>query len=155
MFFLAVIPSLHSSTAKASDETISMQAADNSINIAFTNVLAAEKAGGNVTQLLARLSNAGQLLAEAQNEYNNGNLANVNSLAGKASLLANQVNGNAISLRNISVTNSENNFLSTAFFSLAAILTLTVILFFTWRRFRRGYNLKLLGMKPEVGNNTT
>ena len=65
---LAIMPIFHLPIVKANNETASIQAADASINQAFTNVLAAEKAGGDVTQLLAQLNTAGALLAEAEND---------------------------------------------------------------------------------------
>jgi hypothetical protein len=138
---------------KASNETTSIQAANSSINQAFTNVLAAEKAGGNVTQLLARLSSAGELLAEADNAYRSGNLANVTSEAENAGLIADQVNSDAISLQNASISRSQNNFLLTLIFSVDGVFVFVVVLFLVWRRVKRGYMKRLRGLKPEVVEN--
>ena len=59
---------------------------------AFNAVLDAEKAGANVTQLLAKLNTAGELLADAQNALNSGNnVANITSKAENATQIAVQV----------------------------------------------------------------
>lgn len=139
---------------KASNERASIEAADSSINQAFTNILAAEKAGGNGTQLLARLNSAGNLLAEADNAYRNGNLVNAASKAENARSIADQVNGDAISLLNTSVSRSQNNFILTLFFSIDGAILFAVVLLLVWRRFKRGYMKKVLASKPEVTKNT-
>jgi len=153
LLIITVITSLQITLVKASNETTSIQAANSSINQAFTNVLAAEKAGGNVTQLLARLSSAGELLAEADNAYRSGNLANVTSEAENAGLIADQVNSDAISLQNASISRSQNNFLLTLIFSVDGVFVFVVVLFLVWRRVKRGYMKRLRGLKPEVVEN--
>jgi hypothetical protein len=139
---LAVIPIFHLPIVKAINETASIQGADASINQAFTNVLAAEKAGGNVTQLLAKLNTAGALLAEAENDYKAGNLNNVASVADNARLIANQVNSDAIGLRNSSITQSQNNSLFTVLFSIISTITFIAVVLLIWRRVKTGFNRK-------------
>ena len=150
---LTIISSFYLPIVKASDETPSIQAADVSINQAFTNVLAAEKAGGNVAQLLTELNTAGALLAQAENAYQTGNLGNVTSAADSARLIANQVNSDAIGLRNSSITQSQNNTLLTVIFSVGAALLFVVLMVLVWRRFKRGFNRKFLALKPTVVKN--
>lgn len=139
---------------KASNERASIEAADSSINQAFTNILAAEEAGGNVTQLLARLNSAGSLLAEADNAYRNGNLVNVTSKAENARSIADQVNSDAISLQNASISRSQNSFILTLIFSVDGAIIFAVVLIIVWRWFKRGYMKKVLTSKPEVIKNT-
>jgi predicted PurR-regulated permease PerM len=138
---------------KASNETASIQSADDSINQAFTNVLAAEKAGADVTQLLTKLNAAGAFLAEANNAYQTGNLSNSTSAADDARLIANQVNSDAIGLRNSSVTQSQNNTFLTVIFSVGAAFIFVVLMLLVWRRFKRGFSWKLLASKPTVVDN--
>jgi hypothetical protein len=86
------------------DQTSSkLQIASIAVEKAFNVVLDAEKAGGNVTQLLLKLDTAGVLLAAAQNAYNSGNTANVTLIAENVRQIADQVNGDAINLRNASL----------------------------------------------------
>jgi hypothetical protein len=131
-----------------------LQAANNIVGGAFNSVLEAEKAGGNVTPLLARLNTAGKLLAEAQNVYNSGNTANVTSMVENAIQIANEVNGDALDLRNSSLVESQNNFLLTLTFSIVGAVVFVVSLLYVWRRFRRSFMKKLLGLRPEAVENT-
>ena len=151
--FVIVVAGVQMLPAQASSETDNIGIANLSINQAFTSVLAAEAAGGNVTGLLAKLNGAGELLAEAERSYQNGNLADVNSKANNAILIANQVNSDAATLTISSRNASENNFLLTATFSVVGIAFLLFALNLVWRRSKRGYYKKLLDSKPEVVNN--
>ncbi len=131
-----------------------LQAANSTIGEAFNSVLEAEKAGGNVTQLLVRLNTAGKFLADAQNAYNSGNTANVTSMVENALQIANEVNADALNLRNTSLVESQNSFWLTLTFSIVGAVVFGISLLFVWRRFRRSFMKKLLSMKPEVAENT-
>ena len=137
------------------DEKASIETANLSINQAFTSVLAAEKAGANVTPLLTELNTAGELLAEAQNAYSSGNLSNVASKAENARIIADQVNSDALTLRDVSLVESQNNFWLTLTFSVVGAVVFGIALLLVWRRFKRGYMKKLLSLKPEVVDNET
>jgi len=153
LLLVTLIVGLQITPIKANNQSASIEAANSSINEAFRNVLAAEKAGGSVTQLLAELNSAGQLLATANNAYWSGNLSNVTSNAENATLIANQVNSAALSLLDASRSRSENNFWLTVFFSIDSAFIFVVALLLVWRRFRRNYQKKLLGLKPKVVKN--
>jgi thiamine monophosphate synthase len=132
-----------------------LQAANSAVGQAFNSVLEAEKAGGNITQLLAKLNTAGELLAEAQNIYNSDSRGNVLSIVENAIQIANQVNSDAVTLSGNSLIESQNNIKFTLIFSIfgATIFTLSLVLI--WRRFRHSHVMKVLGRKPEVVENTT
>jgi hypothetical protein len=156
ILFLLVVLAISTpflSIVRASDETVSIQFANSSINQAFANVLRAEEAGGNVTTLLSKLNSAAALLAEADNAYNSGLLTNVTSYADNARLIADQVNGDSLTLLNSSIAESKNSFLSTMLFSTVAIALLVIALLLTWRRLKRAYTKKLLNLKPEIVEN--
>jgi len=151
--FSAAISITNLSLAKASNETADIQTAKASINQAFSNVLAAEKAGGNITQLLAKLNTAGALLAEAGNAQKTDNVDNTIALLENSRSIANQVNSDAIILRNSSIRQSQVSTLLTILMSIGASVALTIIMFVMWRRFKHGYDRKLLTLKPEVAQN--
>ncbi len=134
------------------DQTSAMlQATNITVGQAFNAVLDAEKAGANVTQLLAKLNTAGELLADAQNAFNSGNnVVNITSMAENASQIAVQVKGDALHLRDVSLVESRNIFWLTVIFSFVGTVVFLVSLLFVWRRFKRSYMKKLFGMKPEV-----
>jgi hypothetical protein len=136
------------------DQTAKLQAANSAIGQAFNTVLEAEKAGANVTQLLGKLNTAGELLAEAENAYNSGKAANVTSLVENARQIADQVNVDALNSRNVSLIESRNSFWSVLIFSVVGIVVFGVSMMIFWRRFKRSFTKKLLGLKPEVVENT-
>jgi cytochrome bd-type quinol oxidase subunit 2 len=154
LFIITIIASFYPAVVKADNENISIENANSSINQAFTNILAAEKAGGNVTQLLIKLNTAGELLAKAENTYNSGNLTNVTSNAESALQLADQVNSDALALRETSLLESQKNFWYTMIFSVVGAAVFGIALLLTWRRFKRSFTNKLLGMKPMAVENT-
>ncbi len=131
-----------------------LQAANSVVGKAFNSVLEAEKVGGNVSQLLVKLNTAGRFLADAQNAYNSGNSTNVTSMVENALQIANEVNADAVNLRNASLVESQNSFWLSLTFSTVGAVVFAVSLLFIWRRFRRSFIKKLLSMKPEVAENT-
>jgi hypothetical protein len=141
--------------AQTDQTALKLQTASNGLERAFNVVLGAEKAGGNVTHLLVKLNTAGILLAEAQNAYNSGNTTNVSLIADNVRQIADQVNSDALNLRNASVINSQNSFWLTLVFTVVGAVVFGISLLIDWRRFKRNYIKKLLGTKPEVVDNTT
>jgi ATP-dependent Zn protease len=150
-----VIIGFQIASVKASNEIDRIEAANLSINHAFANVLVAESAGGNISDLLTKLNGAGELLTEAKNDYQSGNLVDVNAKADNATIIANQVNTDAVNLTINSKNYSENKLVLTIIFSIVAIILFLAALRLFWRRAKRGYYKKLFGSKPEVVNNQT
>jgi hypothetical protein len=109
VLFTVSFASLHLPYAVA-DTSANIDAANASVQKAFTAVYAAEKTGGNITQLLSDLNTAGALLAESENAYNSGNLTGASAAAGSASSIAVQVATQANALTNVSQIDGENMF---------------------------------------------
>ncbi len=154
--FFAVSPyfySAHYALAQTDQTASELQVAKIDLGQAFNAVLEAEKAGGNVTQLLAKLNIAGTILADAQNVLNSGNTVNITSNVENAVQIANQVNDDALNLRNVSLIRSQNSLWLTLTFSVVGAIVFEISLYFIWRRFQRSHMNKLLGMKPEVIEN--
>jgi hypothetical protein len=140
--------------AQTDQVTSKLQEASSAIGQAFNAVLSAEKAGGNTSQLLAKLNTAGEILAEAQNTYNSGTTANVSFMAENARQIAEQVNVDALNLLSKSLIESENNTMFTLIFSVVGAIMFGISLFLIWRRFKRAHLMKVLDMRPEVVENT-
>jgi len=140
--------------AQADQNTLKLHTANDALGQAFNAVSDAEKAGGNVTELLAKLNTAGDLLAGAQDVLNSDNSANITSNLENVRLIANQVNVDAVNLRNVSLVNSQNFLWLTLTFSIAGAVVFVFFLLVVWRRFKRGSIRKLLETKPEVVENT-
>lgn len=154
LFVLILIASYPLQLVKADGETSSIDAANSSINQAFNNVLAAEQAGGNVTDLLYKLNSAGELLASAENSLRSGSKTNVAVDAQNAKVIANQVNDDAIALRAESLSASQVNFCLTLTFSVMGAVVFSLSLWLAWRWFKNRFMNRLLGMKPKVVEDT-
>ena len=152
IFVMAAIFNLGSAVA-ATTNNARLESVNSSINLAFTNVLNAERAGGNVTLLLARLNSAVQLLADAENSLNAQSTANATTDIENANSIATQVNNEALQLLNQQNNESKTNTLYTLVFSITGALVLVTILFLAWRRLKRNYYKKLMYSKPEVVKN--
>ncbi|HUK85566.1 MAG TPA: hypothetical protein VLU95_06875 [Candidatus Acidoferrum sp.] len=152
---ILILPCLCLSFVKATGETESIDLANSSMETAFTNVQAAQQVGANVTQLLARLNNGAVLLTQAINSYNGGNMANVTINAENARSIADQVNNDAINLKNNTINQSKNNFLLTTLLSVIAASIFVFLLVLVWRRFKRSYLNKKLALRPEGAENAS
>ena len=141
--------------AQTDQTATKLQEANRAVGQAFNAVLEAENAGGNVTELMLKLNTAGTILANAQNILNSGNSANITSNLENVLQMANQVNADALNLRNVSLVGSQNSLWLTLFFSVAGAIGLCISLLIVWQRFKRVFNKKLLSTKPEVVENTT
>ena len=117
---------------------------------AFETVLKAEEAGANVSILIADLNEAGALLAEAEILRRNGNVNEAADLADQAVVIANNVEREALELKNLASVNWQNVFWLSSVCSLVGGSVFLTVLFFVWRWFRRVYLRKLFRMKPEV-----
>ena len=146
------IPIVPMASAETSSSA-SIQAANLAIDRAYTNVVSAEKSGANIAVLLKNLNNAVELLAQADNATQNGDLNVTSADATAAASIANGVNTAALALQNSSLTQSNNDKLLTIVFSASSAAIYVVILFVIWRQIKGRYNKKLLLMKPEVVKN--
>lgn len=137
-------------SGQVTSEEQSIQDANTAINQAFNSVLEAEKAGGNVTQLLTRLNTAGEQLADAESIYQSNSTSGVASKANSAKQIADEINTEAITLKDASITLTRNSFWFIVTFSVGGAIIFGLIVFLAWQRFRRSYIKKMLSMKPEV-----
>ncbi len=141
-------------TAQAlTDEETSIQNAEIAMDQAFHSVLEAEQAGGNVTDLLIRLNTAGQFLAEAQNIYKSGGSTSVKLNANSAKAIADQVNAEAIKLKEVHSILNSNNFWFIVTFSVGGAVVFGLLMLLIWQKFKTSYKKKLLSLKPEVIDN--
>ena len=76
-------------------------------------------------------------MADAQNALNSGNTANITSNLENARQIANQVNDDALNLRNVSLVKSQNSLWLTLTFSIVGAIVFSISLFIVWRRFKR------------------
>jgi len=126
--------------------------ADVAVRRAFNATLDAERAGANVSGLMAKLNEAGELLAEAETAYRIGNFSEAANKADKCSVLVDGVIGEASSLKSSALADAQARLSSTLIFSLAGAVVFVTALILIWVLLKPFYAKKLLKMKPEVSS---
>jgi hypothetical protein len=137
----------------ASDDVSSkISAAEDALQRAFAAVLNAENVGANVSYLLVELDLAGMNLTEAEMAYKSGSLIEAVSKAEQCSALANGVENEALALKSSALIDARKAEWQMFMFSGIGAFVLLIALVLVWVLFRRFYNGKLLGMRPEAGS---
>jgi len=135
------------------DQTASkLQAANTAVEQAFNAVLDAEKAGANVTGLLAQLNTAAGILAQAENSYRTGDSNTAAAQADSVLPIAQEVTTSAQDAKQTALVSGPNAFWSTMAFTVIAGFVFVLALFLVWRRFKRSYIKSLSEAKPEVNS---
>jgi CHASE3 domain sensor protein len=137
-------------TAQTDTTTSKLLAANTAVNQAFNAVLDAEKAGANVTDLLAQLNTAQGILAQADNSYRVGDTNTATTQATSVISIAQQVTLDAQNTNQTAIVSSQNGFWSTIALTVIGVFVFVLVLFLVWRRFRRNYIERLSGAKPEL-----
>ena len=135
------------------DQTASkLQAANTAVEQAFNAVLEAEKAGANVTALLAQLNDAAGILAQAENSYRTGDSNTAAAQADSVLPIAQEVTTSAQDAKQTALVSSQNAFWSTIAFTVIGAFVFVLVLFLVWRWFKRSYINSLSEAKPEVNS---
>jgi ABC-type transport system involved in multi-copper enzyme maturation permease subunit len=157
LLILLLFPTIFSlSEASESKSALLVEKTDAAIKTAFNEVLDAEAAGANVTDMMVVLNQAAALLAQAENPIENpnptvleGNLSGIQVAYERAEYVQTIArNAKVQALRS-----SQNSLLSTAVLSLIVAISFVLILSILWLRFKGNYKNRLLLKKPEVDNN--
>lgn len=140
-------------TAQTDQTTSKLQAANTAVNQAFNAVLDAEKAGANVTDLLAQINVAEGLLAQAENSDRTGNTNTAATQADSVLPIAQQVTNEAQNAKQTAIVSSQNALWSTIVLTAIGVFVFVLVLFLVWRRFKRNYIERLSEAKPELVSN--
>jgi hypothetical protein len=133
----------------AEDATAAVASADSTLQVAFVTVSDAERAGANVSGLIARLNEAGSALTSARVALDAGNYSGAASLAALSEGLADAVAADAAVSKDNAVTQASHWWVTVSL-SLVGSASLLAVLFLLWRRFKRLYKDRVLGGRPEV-----
>ena len=135
------------------DQTASkLQAANTAVEQAFNAVLDTEKAGANVTDLLAQLNNAAGILAQAENSYRTGDSNTAAAQADSVLPIAQEVTTSAQEAKQTALVSGQNAFWSTIAFTVIGAFVFVLVLFLVWRWVKRIYINNLSQAKPEVNS---
>jgi hypothetical protein len=136
---------------KAADEASSSVAeADVAVREAFQATLNAERAGANDSGLMLRLNEAGVVLGEAEIAFVKGDSSGAVDNASLCISIAESVKSDADVLKASALDEAQAVFRTSLIVSVVGIAAFVVVLVLVWRRFKRGYVRKTLGLKPEV-----
>ena len=127
-----------------------LQAANTAVNQALSAVLNAQKAGANVTDLLAQLNYAQSVLANAENSYRIGDLVEAGTQADNVIPIAQNVTSSAQNAEQTALVSEQNSFLATITLTLIGSFVFVLVLFLVWRRFKHYYIKNLSESKPEL-----
>jgi len=126
--------------------------AEAAIRKAFNSTVYAEGAGANVSSLIARLNEAGDLLTRAEVAYGNGDLSQAEDLAGQSLTAANSVRDDALTMRD-SASAATRSLVSLSVVSWAfAFPVFILFLGIVWSLFKRFYSRRLMKSRPEVAS---
>jgi CHASE3 domain sensor protein len=136
--------------AQADQTSSKLQTANTAVGQAFNAVLDAEKAGANVTDLLAQLNTAQGRLAQAKNSDRTGNTNTAATQADSALTIAQQVTNEAQDAKQNAIVSNQNTYYSLMTLTVIGAIVFVLALFLVWRRFKRSYIKNLSDAKPEV-----
>ncbi len=156
LFFLLAFSTLlldeHSISARTSQTDSKLRQANNAVEQAFTAAYDAEKAGANITDLLARLNEAARILARAENSYRTGDFNAASAQADSVVPIAQEVTASAMDAKQTALASSQNTFWFNIAFTVIGIVVFVLALFLSWRWFKRRCVKNLYKAKPEVAN---
>ena len=119
----------------------------------YSIVLEAEKAGGNVSSLVARLNIACEYLANAERSFREGNFLEAQQFAQLAVDALEVLEIEAAELADSARSEYEQRLILTSGLSALSVFLVMLCGFFGWRYVRLYFVRKVLKMKPEVGEN--
>ena len=143
---------MHYAFAQTYQTASKLQAANTAVEQAFNAVLDAEKAGANVTYLLAQLNDAEGILAQAENSYRTGDSNTAAIQADSVLPIAQEVTTAAQDAKQTALVSGQNAFWYTIAFTVIGAFVFVLVLFLVWRRFKRSYINSLSEAKPEVSS---
>jgi len=150
---LAFTPPIFVLRAHASSEDVATSAvsqAEQALASAYEAVLEAEQAGADVSDLLVRLSEAGDLLAQAHVSNRLGDFDGAARFADLCSQIGEEVRVEARGLRGLALEEAVQRFRWTMIGSILGVAIVVGASFLGWRIFKLRYCRRVLGMRPEV-----
>jgi len=127
-----------------------LESAEEAVASAYVLVLEAEGAGGEISELVARLNDALEYLSGAERAFESGEYDGAVLSAGRAVEASDAVGRDAVALKRLAEVRGEIQFrnLMVISFGLAVITVLLGIL--GWSLFKGYYLRRVRGLRPEV-----
>ena len=136
--FVFISPVFTESSQEFASTTI--ESAEESMVSAYKAVLEAEKAGGNVSGLFARLNEAGELLASARMSFNHRDFDNATRFADLSRNIGVEVGNGAIRLKDWALSEGLQRVQFTMIASFVGVVSLALGSFLVWRFLKKRYS---------------
>lgn len=150
LIFVSVFVPSASSSDKENEASSVVNEAKKAIVSAYKAVLDAESTGANVSGLLFQLSEAADLLAEANMSHEIDDFYRATLFADKSTEITKDVKIEAYTIRDLALYEYSQRFMFTLAGSIVGILTVLFVSFVGWRFFKRRYCHRILKLKPVV-----
>jgi hypothetical protein len=134
-------------SAYAQPET-HFQSANNAIEGAFSAILDAEKAGADVTNLLSQLTDASDLLVNAENAYRNNDAVAAAQDENAIYSITQYVTQQAQEAKETALSEASTAFWLNIVLTAAAAIVFAVVTLLSWRFFKRYYIKNIANAKP-------
>ena len=127
-----------------------LESAEEAVASAYRSVLEAEGAGGEISELVARLNSALEYLSGAERAFESGEYDGAVLSAGKAVEASDAIGSDAVALKRLAEVRGEIMFRNQLVLSIL-LVSLTVSLgFLGWSLFKGYYLRRVRGLRPEV-----
>ena len=138
-----------SDVERASSE---IELAEEALGSAYLLVLKAERAGGDVSELVVLLNNGLDYLSGAKRAFSLGAYDGAVILAEEAVEVSNVVADDAVTLKGFAEHREEIMFRNKLFLSFGTAFFTVLLGYFGWRRFKEYYLRRTIGLRPEVSS---
>jgi tetratricopeptide (TPR) repeat protein len=123
---------------------------EDSLEAAYISLLGAERAGGDVSELVPLLNTALDYYSQADIALKSGKDEEALNLAEKAIEIANEILETDVNIMVVAEHIDEIRFRNQLIISLSSVFLIIIIGFLGWSRFKDYYIQKLKGLKPKV-----
>jgi len=146
--FISVFPIFVSGALASNGEDAAASAVERAEGVvvsAYQDVLEAERAGANVSGLLAQLNDAAGILVQARISYMAGDSNETVRFADLCSEVGENVRKDAHRLRDLAVKEADERFLWTMIGSIVSVSAIVCATFIGWLAFKRRFHERTSG----------
>lgn len=136
--------------ADSDEAALTIERAEDVVVSSYQVALEAESAGANVSILLDRLNEAGELLAKARVSYRVGDFDGAVRFAELSEEIGENVRVDTLRVKDLAVYKTVNRFWWTLVRSIVGVAIVVILSFFGWLIFKGRYYRRVLRMRPEV-----
>ena len=150
MMLVFFITSVYQACGDTTDAELRISQSEDSLNAAYLLLLTAERAGGDVSELIARFNTALEYYSGAVRALESGEYETAVLLAEKVIEASNMILEVDVSLIVVAERLSKVGFRNQLFLSFGVVCLTILFGFLGWRLFKGYYVQRMMGWRPEV-----